>query len=157
MKTISDVMSTALITLRPEHRLYHALDCLNRYKLRILPVVDDKQRLQGLISQREIAPYISPRFGTTQESPVDRIALTREVSKVMRHDLAFVHPDDDIQHGISLMKAHMLGVVMVVERETYKLVGMMTQSDLQHGLYAVSQAKRRSSYPTIQQSHTRIA
>ncbi|MFW5749061.1 MAG: CBS domain-containing protein [Chloroflexota bacterium] len=53
--TVGDIMSNDVETCRPDDTLEVALDRMSQAKVRRVPVVDEKKRLMGMISQADIA------------------------------------------------------------------------------------------------------
>jgi magnesium transporter len=60
-QTLGEIMTDNLITLGPKDTLGDATAALDRYGFRALPVVDDTQRLLGVVSHRDIRG-IKPRL-----------------------------------------------------------------------------------------------
>jgi CBS domain-containing protein len=51
----SEISSGELVTVGPDHELADALQLMAQHQVRRLPVVDDENRLVGLVSQADIA------------------------------------------------------------------------------------------------------
>jgi CBS domain-containing protein len=52
---VGDVMTRKLFTCRPEDDVQKALELMERYKVRRIPVVDQQNRIVGIITQGDIA------------------------------------------------------------------------------------------------------
>ena len=52
---VSEVASTELVTVGPEEDLSEALKLMARYQVRRLPVVDEDNRLVGVLAQADVA------------------------------------------------------------------------------------------------------
>ncbi len=70
---VGDVMTRELITCHPEDDLYMALDAMSKYQLRRIPVVDDDNRIAGIIAQADIA--------TRTNWPEKTAEMVREISQ----------------------------------------------------------------------------
>lgn len=55
---VADVMTSEVVTCRPDDDLQKALDLMAQHQLRRIPVVDDNSQVVGIISQADIATRI---------------------------------------------------------------------------------------------------
>jgi CBS domain-containing protein len=69
---VAEIQSRELVTVDPENNLSDALELMARYQVRRLPVVDDDERLVGVVSQADVA--LEAKEKTTGE-------LLEEISK----------------------------------------------------------------------------
>jgi CBS domain-containing protein len=51
----SEISSSELVTVGPDHELSDALHLMAQHQVRRLPVVDDENRLVGMVSQADVA------------------------------------------------------------------------------------------------------
>lgn len=56
--TVGEVMSTNLVTCRPDDHLQTAMDRMAQYQVRRIPIVDGKDRIVGIISQADVATRV---------------------------------------------------------------------------------------------------
>ncbi|MBF0425945.1 MAG: magnesium transporter [Magnetococcales bacterium] len=63
-QTLAEIMTENVITLAPENTLRDALDMLERYSFRAIPVADPGNRILGVISYRSIKG-LTPRLNAT--------------------------------------------------------------------------------------------
>lgn len=80
--------------------------------VRHLPVIDDRGRLVGVVSDRDLIP--SKR--------------AHRVADVMTRDVVTTRPDVPASEAASVMLDHKISSVLVVN-DDQKLVGMVTQTD----------------------------
>ena len=60
--TVGEIMSTSLVTCRPDDHYQTAMDRMSQHQVRRIPVVDGKGRIVGIISQADIATRVdAPR------------------------------------------------------------------------------------------------
>lgn len=113
------------------------------HRIRHLPVVDDTNRLVGVISQRDVYRTISPR--TTADDKVyyvrepiaesDDVYYDRQVlddyilTSVMHKSPSVLGPDDSVEDAIHLMVAEKIGCVPIVN-ERYEPIGIVTRFDI---------------------------
>jgi CBS domain-containing protein len=68
-----EVMTRKLITCRPDDDVESAMKAMARYQLRRIPVVEDDNRLVGIISQADVA--------TRVDEPQKMAEVVREISE----------------------------------------------------------------------------
>jgi CBS domain-containing protein len=71
--TLDEVMTGRLVTCHPDDDLQKALDAMARHQLRRIPIVDDTDRVVGLIAQADVA--------TRADEPVETAAVVKEISQ----------------------------------------------------------------------------
>lgn len=130
MQVVKDVMSTNVISLQARHRLYQASEIMKAFKVRHIPIVDMDSRVLGIVSEQEISRHSSSTFGTEDESLVDRVSMTRELGEVMNKNIVHVRPLDSVELAIELMRHHKIRSVLVINPDTDRLEGILTDSDL---------------------------
>ena len=109
---VSAVMTSFVVTVEPEQRLYAAASLLREGRFRHLPVVRDGQ-VVGIISDRE----------ATGDSDTP-------VSQVMHTQVITVSPDTPVEVAAALMAENKIGALPVIDPRTNSLVGIVSQTDL---------------------------
>lgn len=112
---VRDLMSTALMTVNASDTIAEAHAEMEVGIVRHLPVVDDRGRLVGVLSDRDILRVLSAR-------------KPRRVSEVMSRDVITTRPDADAHVAAELMLDHKISSVPVVGEDGV-LVGLVTQTD----------------------------
>jgi CBS domain-containing protein len=56
---VEEVMTRNVVTCRPEDDLQKALDAMSEHQLRRIPVVDDGNKLVGIIAQADVATRVN--------------------------------------------------------------------------------------------------
>jgi len=112
---ISDLMTTALITVTPNEPVTGAHAEMQVGVVRHLPVVDDRKRLVGVVSDRDILRALSAK-------PAKRVL------DIMTRDVTTVRPEAAAHTAAELMLEQKISSVLVVDDEN-TLVGMVTQTD----------------------------
>lgn len=115
--TIGDIMSTALITMKARDTVAAADLDMRLANIRHIPVVDDKEHLIGIVSNRDIARAL----GVRQKKSV-------VVSEVMATAVHTVAPDTPAREGVELMLEHKIGSLPVIGDQE-QLVGIVTDTD----------------------------
>lgn len=102
------------VTLKPDQTLADARALTERYGFSGFPVVDDRHRVLGIVTNRDM------RFASSDDTPV-RVMMTSE-------NLAILREPADRDEAISLMKARRIEKLLVTNAEG-KLTGLLTLKD----------------------------
>ena len=110
---VSGIVDTP-ITLRPDQTLADAKALQARHGVTGFPVVDDQNRVVGIVTNRDM------RFASDDRTPV-RVMMTAD-------DLAILHEPADLEAARSLMKARRIEKLLVTDGQG-KLTGLLTLKD----------------------------
>jgi CBS domain-containing protein len=110
--TVSDLMTTQLITIKASEPLKEARVDMELGVVRHLPVVDDRGRLVGVVSDRDLLAH----------------KRANRVADVMTRDVITTRPDAPAFEAASTMLDNKISSVLVVAEDN-TLVGMVTQTD----------------------------
>ncbi|MCA9648883.1 MAG: CBS domain-containing protein [Myxococcales bacterium] len=119
-RTVGQIMSTQLLTVRPEDLVDLAASMMDWERIRHVPVEDDEGRLVGIVSHRAILRLVARGQGMDRE-PV-------AVKDIMRSDPVSVTPTTPTLEAMTLMRDRAVGSLPVVEDG--RLVGIVTEHDL---------------------------
>lgn len=124
--SVGEVMTTDHPTLRADQSLDEILDLFRRTTTHGLAVVDDRGRLDGVLTRSDV--------DTPEDHPLVRDG-TLDVHELTAHDLAsrepvVVHVDDPVHTAVHRMAALDVGRVPVVDRHTRQLLGLVRRSDI---------------------------
>lgn len=114
--TVADLMSTAVMTIRTGEPIREAHAEMEMGGVRHLPVIDDRGRLAGIVSDRDLL----------------KVALQRThkaVDEVMTHGVETVTPETPAAEAALLMLDRRISSLPVVD-EGGVLVGVVTTTDL---------------------------
>jgi IMP dehydrogenase len=102
------------ITMRPQDKIYKALEVMKKYKISGLPITDENNQLVGILTNRDI------RF----ESRLDL-----SISEVMTKDLVTVPVGMPLKEAEKLFHKHKVEKILIVD-ESYHLKGLITYKDI---------------------------
>ena len=103
------------ITMRPENRIRDVLNVMGRYKVSGVPIVDQKGRLVGIVTNRDL------RFVTNRNL---------KVSDLMTHEnLVTVREGISMKEAKKILHEHRIEKLPVVDK-TYRLKGLITVKDI---------------------------
>ena len=152
MTTVRDVMSTNVVTLRPDQGVAEAADILAADKIGAAPVVDAAGKLVGLLRDEDLivseanvhvptaisflgADFVLPSALHRFEGELKKAAGST-VGDVMTADFARVGPDDSLESLATTMHDRDVTHVPVVEGDA--LVGIVARGDLIRHLAATT-------------------
>lgn len=114
---VENLMSTALITARPDESVDAADFDMKLARVRHLPVVDDKRNLVGVVSDRDVLRAVSK---------IGRRSV--QVKDVMSTDVFTVGAEDPAEQALDIMLDQKIGC-LPVEGDDGHLVGLITETD----------------------------
>jgi len=112
---VADLMSTALITVHEAEPVTGAHAEMQVGVVRHLPVVDDRGRLIGVVSDRDVLRSLAKR-------------KPQRVGEIMTRDVVTTRPETPAHVAAALMLDHTISSILVVD-ESEALVGVVTQTD----------------------------
>lgn len=124
LASVASLMTRKVVTLTPNHALPLASDIMQRGRFRHLPVVDDKGKLVGMVTHRDI---LAAQTSSLAAGDGDKIPLEVPIGDVMTRELLTCSP---------LMAAHLAAQILVEQKigslpviDEGKLVGIVTEAD----------------------------
>lgn len=147
MQKAKDIMSSPAISIDINHTVKKVLDLLASRSISGVPVVDDENRVIGIISDTDIIKYahknsvvthvnlsgwVSPYADVNELASVkkgfDQLA-TMKIGNVMTKKVYTVNQDLDAGEVAKLMNKRNINRIPVVD-DAGKLVGIVTRSDI---------------------------
>jgi CBS domain-containing protein len=113
--TVEDVMTTALMTLHPEQPVDAADLEMKLAAIRHIPVVGPKNRLVGILSDRDLLRSLAGQRG-------------HSIGDIMTRRVYTVRASDPASRAVDLLLEHKIGCVPVLGDEE-ELVGIVTETD----------------------------
>lgn len=136
---VRDVMISPVITVSPTTSYEEAARTMHTNNISGVPVVDDKDKLLGIVSEKDLFRAMFPlyeEYAVTPETMVDKETLEEEVEairsrpieKYMSRSVVTIGPDCPILSAGGMMLSHGLHRLPVVEDN--KLIGIVTREDI---------------------------
>jgi IMP dehydrogenase len=116
------------VTCRPDQRISEALEVMARYKISGVPVVDEKGKLVGILTNRDL------RFETRVDQPIS--------SRMTRENLITAPVGTTLEQAKRLLHKHRIEKLLVVDRAG-NLKGLITVKDIQKAIKYPNAAKDR--------------
>ena len=127
---IYEHMTPKPVTATPDQTVAEAIDILQQYNIRHLPVVDDQGVLRGVLSDRGLR---SARPSTVAQSKergtVEEKVNNTPIAVLMSRDCLFLTPNATLDDALLLFQSRKIGALPVVNEEE-KVVGVFTTADL---------------------------
>jgi acetoin utilization protein AcuB len=116
------------ITIGPDTPVADALQIIREKNVRRLPVLDKKERLIGIVTEKELL-YASPSPVTSLSMHEITYLLSKlTVDEVMTRNPVTVTEDTPIEEAATLMMDNEIGALPVMRGQ--QLVGIVTETDL---------------------------
>jgi CBS domain-containing protein len=139
-RSVKDCMAPVPSVLSPSMSVDEAISTLLHLGYSGAPVVDDVSgELIGMVSafdflQKEAGGALLPMEGTVEEIEAMAEAAQKIVATSVRdlmtfHRVVTITPDDSMREAAALMTKERLHRLPVVDKDTGKLVGMLSSSD----------------------------
>jgi len=125
---LENIMRREVVSIDMDATLMEALELCMEHWIRHLPVIDESGRLVGMLTDRDIRHYLSPRLGTISENSADRATLERRVHVIMVRKIVIGTPDMSLAVAARKMLQHRVGSIPVVDSGK-KVIGIVTAND----------------------------
>lgn len=103
------------ITISKEKKVQHALELMRNFKIGGIPVVDDDQKLVGIVTNRDL------RFEND---------LSRPITEVMTSEnLIYTTESTDLMRAAEILQKHKIEKLPVVDKSN-RLIGLVTYKDI---------------------------
>lgn len=102
------------ITMRPQEKIYRAIELMQKYKISGLPITDEDNKLVGILTSRDI------RFESRLNLPVE---------EVMTKELITVPLGTSLEEAEKLFHKHKIEKILMVD-ENFHLKGLLTYKDI---------------------------
>jgi len=125
---VGRVMQTELVTVTPDTSLMKARDIITERKIAHLLVVDKKDKLVGIISDRDLKQSWASPATTLSIHELNYLLRQLTVEMIMVKKLITVSPDTTIERAAFIMHENRISSLPVMEKE--KLVGIITTTNV---------------------------
>ena len=119
-RSIRELMTTNPTTVEPSAPVVDAARVMKQQDVGPVPVVENGDRLAGIVTDRDIVLRVVAEGGDPQ---------SMTVGEIMSRDLATVDPDQPLDEALRLMARHQVRRLPVCE-EDGRLVGIVAQADI---------------------------
>ena len=126
---VSERMSKHVATVTPENSVATAFKVLKERRHSQLPVIDDKGKLVGLVTEKLLTEVSPSKATSLSVYELNYLLSKTKVSYIMKTDIFTTTPDTIIEEAALIMKTNDIGSLPVVD-EGNILVGIVTRLDI---------------------------
>ena len=130
---VSSLMTSQLFTLKPTDKLMQVKELLDTYSIHHIPVLDDDEKLVGIISKSDLLYFLKATSADNNEAYLNQIRLKNyTVGEAMTKNTITIDASFTIQYALELLSENHFHALLVVEGE--QLVGIVTTHDIIYAL-----------------------
>ena len=125
---VRDVMNRQPVIARCGITVGDAWRLMRARKIRHVPVLDDKRRLVGIVTDRDLRQAVLEPWAEERVGDAANVLSGTPVERVMTWGVVTVAPDAEIRQAAHIMREQRIGALPVVRAG--RVVGMLTATDL---------------------------
>ena len=122
-------MTRDVVCIDMDFTLGKAIELCSQKGIRHLPVLDENKRLAGIVTDRDLRFFLSPRLGTLSENNSDRESLHRRIHQMMIRQVVSATENTRLAEAAELMLTNRVGCLPVVDGGR-RVIGIITTTDL---------------------------
>jgi acetoin utilization protein AcuB len=144
--TVKDIMTEQVVSLEEHDNLDKVMKVMQKGKFRHVPVVNKKNKLIGIISDRDVLRLLP--FRKSQRRPKSDVfraelfdvepkepVIWQQVYRIMNRDVIHVQPSCSFQDAVKMLHDMKISCLPVTDGNK-KLLGIATVTDVMRGLLA---------------------
>jgi acetoin utilization protein AcuB len=125
---IDSIMHTDLVTVSPQTTIVEARDLLAEKQIDHLLVVNDRKKLVGIVSDRDLKQYWASPATSLSTHELNYLLQRVVVSMMMIKTVVTVTTNTTIERAAYIMQQHRINALPVMEGDN--LVGIVTSTDV---------------------------
>ena len=125
---VKEMMRSPVFTITPDENVHRAMFLMQKNRIRHLPVVDADDRVIGIVSSRDVRSAIDT-INDIEVSDVFRLNKY-DIREIMTSPAETIGPHDTLQACVQLLADRKFGCLPVVDTETKRIVGIVTETDV---------------------------
>jgi acetoin utilization protein AcuB len=126
---VRDIMTARVVTVEMDDQLDVVKKIFDTMKFHHLLVVDDRGKLSGVVSDRDLLKAISPNVGSISETARDAATLNKRVHQIMSRKLVTLHPDASVSESARLFLEQGISCIPIIDN-SHKPVGILSWRDV---------------------------
>lgn len=126
---VGNIMTTRVVTVEMDDRLDVVKKIFDTLKFHHLLVIDDRRKLKGIVSDRDLLRALSPYVGSATENARDIATLNKRVHQIMSRSLITLQPDAAVPEAMQLFLEHRISCIPIVNDE-FKPLGILSWRDV---------------------------
>jgi len=138
--SISHIMSKRVVSVHMDDSLQSLRELFAATGFHHLVVVHDN-KLQGIISDRDLMKAVSPFVDTLSERSIDRATLDKRAHQIMTREVITLTAADTVFAAIELFNKHKISCIPIIDKNKHP-VGMVSWRDVMKFMQSRVEAKR---------------
>ena len=126
---VKDHMTKSPITVTADLKVSTALDIMQKNNFHRLPVVDDKGKLIGLVTEGLVTESSNANTTTLDIYELNYLLSRMLVKEIMIKNVQTISPDVFLEEAAAKMVEYRIGVLPVVD-DAGKVLGIITEKDI---------------------------
>ena len=126
----------------PQDSMQRAIHLMKEKKIRLLPVVDNKGKLKGVVSDRDLKRASASDATTLDVHELLYLISKIKVADIMTREVVTAHQDWTIEEAADVMLASKISGLPVMD-DGNRMVGIVTQSDLFRATLYITGLRKR--------------
>jgi len=126
---VKDNMIPGPITIRPDQSVSEAVDLMSENKLHRLPVVDDQEKLIGLVTESVISRNTPNSASSLSVYELNYLLNKLKISDIMIRDVITIGKDALLEEAATVLRKYDIGCLPVTE-EDGRLIVIITHNDI---------------------------
>jgi acetoin utilization protein AcuB len=123
-------MTRRVVTIGPEASIFEVQELMAQNRIRHIPVVEEGDKLVGIVSDRDLRSALPFRYLKEGVSPEEQEKLQRlRVKDIMTREVFTISPAYTIQDALLMIQNSKVGALPVVDEEG-RLKGILSVRDL---------------------------
>lgn len=138
-RPVKEYMTADVITVLSNSQLEEAKAIFDTNSIHHLPVVDDENRLEGIISKTDLLLLMDwgTKYDLTSSKRKNAFLLKSNLAiDLMEENVVSVSPDDTVEKCYDIFKENYFHAIPVVD-DDHKLIGLITTYDLLIAAYSL--------------------
>ncbi|MCG6896787.1 MAG: CBS domain-containing protein [Thiocapsa sp.] len=144
---VRDVMSRSVRTVKPETKIAEVASLMCLYRFHGLPVVDDEDRLVGIIAEKDLLHSLFPKLDKLMSEGMHSVDLDKEMARyseilamstadLMTPNPVTVDPEMHVLRAATVMVRHNFRRIPVAEGG--RVLGMLSIGDVHKAIFQAS-------------------
>lgn len=135
-------MSQPVIHISPNDSMQQAIALMKEKHIRLLPAVDEKEKLKGVVSDRDLKRASASDATTLDVHELLYLISKINVADIMTREVVTVHRNWTVEEAADTLMTHKISGAPVVDDDG-RLCGIITQTDLFKATLYITGLKKR--------------
>jgi len=125
---IKDIMSKSVVSVDLDDTLRKIKTIFDHTQFHHLLVVN-RDKLLGIISDRDLLKSLNPNIDTINETHKDTIILNKKAHQIMSRETITLLPEDSIPKAIEIFNQHKISCIPIIDKNN-KPIGILSWRDI---------------------------